>query len=378
MNPKTLPIQRADQLSPVPAQIPWLIQELWTDQAVGILGGEPKCCKSFLALDIALSVASGSACLRRYPVRHSGPVLVFPAEDSLAIVRQRLDGLAAAAALTLRHLPLHVITAPSLRLDLATDRQRLTHTLETLQPVLLILDPLIRLHQLDENDASQIARLLGFLRQLQRQFHLAVLVVHHAKKDGASLRPGQALRGSSELHGWGDSNLYLRRHRDQLSLTVEHRAAPSLEPIALALKKNGTALALALLEPKPQASAAGLQILSPQQRILQALARAGQPICLQPLRKLCGLRTATLCQLLKSLCAEGTVRHQSAGYSLADPPGSALRPASSAPPLILQPSPEPLSQTMVPIEAAGNGNGKQSDLSSETEAGSAEEQPAEG
>jgi hypothetical protein len=35
-------------------------------------------------------------------------------------------------------------------------------------------------------------------------------------------------RGSSELHGWGASNLYLRRHREQLSLTVEHRAAPSL------------------------------------------------------------------------------------------------------------------------------------------------------
>src|SRR6266516_2652853 len=170
---RTFPSQRADQLPAVAAQIPWLIQDLWTDQAVGILGGEPKCCKSFLAL---------------------------------------------------ADLPLHVITAPSMRLDLASDRQRLSYTIEALQPVLLVLDPLIRLHQRDENDASPIAPLLGFLRQLQRQFHVAVLLVHHAKKDGASLRPGQALRGSSELHGWGDSNLYLRRHRDQLSLTVEHRA----------------------------------------------------------------------------------------------------------------------------------------------------------
>jgi len=39
----------------------------------------------------------------------------------------------------------------------------------------LVLDPLIRPHQLDENDASQIAPLLGFLRQLQRQFRVAVL-----------------------------------------------------------------------------------------------------------------------------------------------------------------------------------------------------------
>src|ERR1043165_4325918 len=116
MNP--LPVQRASQLSTSGPQTQWLVEGLWTDQAVGILGGEPKCCKSFLALDIALSVASGSPCLRHYPVQRPGRVVFFPAEDSLAIVRQRLDGLAAAATLTLDQLPLHVITALCLRLDL--------------------------------------------------------------------------------------------------------------------------------------------------------------------------------------------------------------------------------------------------------------------
>ncbi len=76
-------------------------------------------------------------------------------------------------------------------------RQRLSQTVQDLRPILLILDPLIRLHRVDENDATQIA----YLRELQRQFHLAVLVVHHARKDSHSSRPGQALRGSRELHG---------------------------------------------------------------------------------------------------------------------------------------------------------------------------------
>ena len=89
MNP--LPVQQASQLESHGPQIQWLVQDLWTDQAVGILGGEPKCCKSFLALDLAVSVASGVACLRQFPVPRSGPVLLFPAEDSLAVVRQRLD-----------------------------------------------------------------------------------------------------------------------------------------------------------------------------------------------------------------------------------------------------------------------------------------------
>ncbi len=190
-----LPVQRASQLECHGPQTQWLVEELWTDQAVGILGGEPKCCKSFLALDVAVSVASGAACLRQFPVRRSGPVLLFPAEDSLAVVRQRLEGIAQAAQVPFGALPVQVITAPSLRLDLESDRQRLSLTVQEERPVLLILDPLIRLHRVDENDATQIGALLSFLRQLQRQFQLAVMLVHHARKDSQSSRPGQALRG---------------------------------------------------------------------------------------------------------------------------------------------------------------------------------------
>lgn len=47
------------------------------------LGGEPKCCKSFLALDVAVSVASGTACLRHIPLQlsESGPVVVLKVMD---------------------------------------------------------------------------------------------------------------------------------------------------------------------------------------------------------------------------------------------------------------------------------------------------------
>ena len=368
MNP--FPVQRADQLSPASTQLPWLIQDLWSEQAVGILGGEPKCCKSFLALDVALAVASGAPCLRQFPVPRSGPVLFFPAEDSLSIVRRRLDGIAAAARVSLRDLPLQVITAPSLRLDAATDRQRLTLTVEAFRPLLLVLDPFIRLHQCDENEASQVAPLLGYLRQLQRQFHLAVLLVHHAKKDGASLRPGQALRGSSELHGWGDSNLYLRRQREQLTLTVEHRAAPSLEPIPVELTQQEGSLALAVVDPSARSKPDPSPTLSPQQRVLQALSQFEQPISVQQLRQRCRLRTATVCQALQELCAQGRARHAKGGYhARAHSLAAASTPAEHS---------APFSQLSLPIEPAGNGNGKLTALSSETEAGSAEEQPAEG
>jgi hypothetical protein len=335
-----LPVQRASELSIDSASLTqWLVQGLWSDQAVGILGGEPKCCKSFLALDLAVSVASGTPCLRRFVVQRTGPVLLFPAEDSLAVVRRRLEGICSAAGVDFQSLPVEVITAPTLRLDAPKDRERLTNTVQALQPRLLILDPLIRLHRVDENDASQIAGLLSYLRQLQRTFQVAVLVVHHARKDANSTRPGQALRGSSELHGWGDSNLYMRRRGAQLTLSTEHRAAACQDHIPLELTQASSGLALSVAAqdssiPEPGNESSALQ------RVQQILAGLDQPVTVQQLRKLCGLRTTTVCSCLAQLAQTGVVTHDSRGYQ--------LNRVSPSPAVSLSP----------PIGPQGKGNGK--------------------
>jgi hypothetical protein len=312
-----LPYSRASDISVESGGLTrWLVEGLWSEEAVGILGGEPKCCKSWLALDLAVAVASGAACLRRFPVRQTGRVLLFPAEDSLAIVRQRLQGICAAAGVGFDALQVDVITAPVLRLDTETDRGRLAATVEALRPVLLILDPMIRLHRVDENDASQIALLLSFLRELQRRFHVAVILVHHARKDSNGSRPGQALRGSSELHGWGDVNLYVRRRGAQLTLTTEHRAAPSQDDIPLELVESGAGLALAAAS---GAAAVATAEPTPMERVLQALGEIGEPTSAQRLREVCGMRTASVGESLTVLIEQGLVVRDGRGYRLSRP-----------------------------------------------------------
>jgi len=136
----------------------WLIAGLWSEQAVGIVGGEPKCCKSFLALDIAVAVAAGIPCLRRFAVPRAGRVLLYAAEDALHIVRRRFDGICDAAGVALADLDIQVITAPTLRLDLEADRNSLTDTVARLQPRLLILDPFVRLHASTRTPAARSRR----------------------------------------------------------------------------------------------------------------------------------------------------------------------------------------------------------------------------
>jgi hypothetical protein len=62
------------------------------------------------------------------------------------------------------------------------------------------------------------------------------------------VRAGQALRGSSEFHAWGDSNLYLRRQGEDLSLAIEHRAAPSVPALHSSWPNAVDALALEVVE----------------------------------------------------------------------------------------------------------------------------------
>ena len=314
MTRPTLPVTRASELPVCPPEHAWLIHDLWADQAVGIVGGEPKCGKSFLALDMVVAVAAGVPCLRRFQPARRGPVLLYAAEDALHLVRTRLEGICHAAGVTLADLPIHVITAPSLRLDVATDRDQLQATVAALQPILLVLDPFVRLHRIDENASSEVAPLLAYLRELQRRFALAVVVVHHARKGAHAIRAGQALRGSSEFHAWGDSNLYLRRLEDRLLLSIEHRAAPSQNGLPLALRAIDDALALHLVDATPPTTPS---CPSPADTLEHVLAQADRPLTLAELRHACRLRTARVCQALAALTAQGRVEKTAGGYQLA-------------------------------------------------------------
>lgn len=308
-----LPVRPAHELSSTPPSGAWLIEGLWADQAVGIVGGEPKCCKSFLALEMAVAVASGCPCLRRYRPARSGRVLLFAAEDAPHVVRQRLEGICEASGVRLPACDIQVITASSLRIDLPADQKRLVETVRALRPVLLLLDPFVRLHRVDENLSSEVAPVLAYLREIQRRYALSVVLVHHARKGGAKQRAGQTLRGTSEFHAWGDSNLYLRRSAERLTLTIEHRAAPAPPEVPLRLAEGAGGPALVVADSQEITQPAPVPIAT---RIETTLASAASPRSLAELRQACHVRTESLCQALAELKHQGRITKTTEGYQL--------------------------------------------------------------
>jgi hypothetical protein len=214
-------------------------------------------------------------------------------------------------------LDIHVILAPVVRLDVELDRTRLEDTVRALRPVLLVLDPFVRLHRVDENASAEVAPLLDYLRGLQRRYKVSVVLVHHARKGGSHLRAGQALRGSSELHAWGDSNLYLRRNADdQLSLAIEHRAAASVDGISLALHAEGDALALRVVDTAaPEANTPAP--VSPRERVERILTDATAPLTQREVRDLAKIRAATVSDALAALVTDGQAIRTDGRYELA-------------------------------------------------------------
>jgi hypothetical protein len=301
---------RVDQIPQEESPQRWLVEELWGDSSVGVIGGAPKCSKTWLGLDLALSVATGTACLGRYAVPRPGPVLVYLAEDALPVVRDRVEGMARHRGLELIGVEIHVITAPSLRLDRHTHRNRLLETAKRLRPRLLLLDPLVRLHAVDENDAQQVAELLAYFRLLQRRLDLSVILVHHTRTNApGGVAAGQGLRGSSDLHAFGDSNLYLRRVRERLVLLSEHRAAPASPAVSLELVATDAATTHLEVVAEPQGDRQG----NLQEQVL-AFLLPGKALTRGKLRDVLSVQNQRLGEALETLERAGKIRRSPAGW----------------------------------------------------------------
>ncbi|HID72486.1 TPA: hypothetical protein EYP38_00975, partial [Candidatus Micrarchaeota archaeon] len=183
-----------------------------------------------------------------------------------------------------------------------------------IRPRLLLLDPLVRLHGIDENHATEVAGLLAYFRLLQRQLDLSVVLVHHTRKNaGGGASAGQGLRGSSDIHAFGDSNLYLRRSQDRLVLSSEHRAAAASPPVSLELvATNPQTTHLAVIA---EIQAEGQCSL--QEQVI-ALLTNGTVLTRAKLRDTLSVKNQRLGEALESLEQAGRIRRTTAGWQRVD------------------------------------------------------------
>ena len=183
-----------------------------------ILGGKPKTGKSWMALGLAIAVASGGRALGQIPVQQ-GDVLYLALEDTTRRLQSRmeiiLEGAPAPAGLDL------AVDWP--RLD-ANGAEWLTAWLESHPKArLVIVDTLARVRSRSGGRNSNLYEddyhAVSLLKRLADNAGASLLVIHHLRKM-SSEDPLESLSGTMGLSGAADSILVLKKERTKRDATL--------------------------------------------------------------------------------------------------------------------------------------------------------------
>jgi hypothetical protein len=288
------------------AEARWLIEDIWPLEGCGIIGGEPKAKKSWVVLEVALSVATGTDFLGREV--HRGAVILFDEENKRDELKKRIARLLAAHEIQAESLKdLYIADQALLRLDDQESMEELEELVGRVKPTLLVLDPLVRLHQGDENDAAHVSAMLSGLRRLQIHHRCAVMLVHHLGKQTESKRAmGQRLRGSSDFHGWIDAGVYCVARGREFELSFESRYGVPSDPILARLQDAGEATWIELVDADGADGTAPPEA-SLEDRVLAGIREAKEPPSKSELAKALRCSGANLNGILESLVASGRV-----------------------------------------------------------------------
>jgi hypothetical protein len=211
----------------VPTNLRWLVDEAWVDGSVGFISGRSKSYKTWIALDLALSIVSGSPFLGRYPVRRTGPVLLIQEEDPASVLQERLRLIGKSKGMLPKLLkatsesisveypdyPLHIINLQGFNLGAEEKVAQVRNLIAQINPVMVILDPFIVLlpQGVDEFKGGQISAVLQSVKMWREEFGCSVVIVHHWNKgkNEEGDRFAEHMYGSFAFHAWLESAIHV-------------------------------------------------------------------------------------------------------------------------------------------------------------------------
>lgn len=208
--------------------------------------------KSLLLAEIALCVASGLPVMDGYAVKRAGAAVGFFAEDPKSETSRRVHRLARGKGIVVPPA-LHLIDVTGFAIDKPDQQTALTNTLRGVPDLVLVwLDPMVRLHSINDNHAHELGPIHTFLRRLSRSLPGVVFILaHHTNHSGGA-------RGSTDYGAFGDFNLYLES-QDDLTTRVrrlENRGGPPGKPFSFRVEDgtsdSGAAMRLVIDERGPE------------------------------------------------------------------------------------------------------------------------------
>jgi RecA-family ATPase len=211
----------------------WIIEKLIPTKSICILTGKRGTMKTFVALNMAYAVASGSDFLNKYTTRKGG-IIYLDKENGIGIMKDRTAMVKKGMELIGKKLNIGFICFSQLKIDKLGDMIAIEKVIETQKPLLLIVDTYRRGISFDENDAGEVSKLfVDTLRPLVEKYDLSIILIHHDRKSGERDEM-DTIRGSSDLANYSDIILRMVRNKGELILKqLKNRNAPEEQPIKI-------------------------------------------------------------------------------------------------------------------------------------------------
>jgi len=192
------------------------------DQTMLVIVGPPKAKKTFLAQNLALAIAAGKS-FANFEITEPKKVLYFLAEGGYYPNRDRLQKMG--ADFSNKYISNFMLSLFSyLPINLDEPYEMMYAGIKESGAEVVVIDPLIKFHNVDENSASLLSEVFGRIRGLIHELKVSVILVHHTGK--VESRGG---RGSSALVGEYDSCITIHKGLDnaiKLSYDTRHTELP--------------------------------------------------------------------------------------------------------------------------------------------------------
>ena len=192
----------------MPDPTPLVLHMLMEKQDVAFVG-EPKSGKSFIAIDLAYSIASGEPFLGELPVMRAGPVVYLSGEGHGGFKRRIKAWRLARDIPEDQKIPFYYNANVPLAAEGMDECRAYVEAIKATvgQPVLVIIDTMARaLRGLDENSADAASHYLELTGGLRKELSCTTVTIAHAtNKAEAKKRREIDFRGSSAFSAGFDA-----------------------------------------------------------------------------------------------------------------------------------------------------------------------------
>lgn len=304
--------------------VSWLVDDWLPDKSITFLVSPPESYKTWLLLDLAVSVAAGVPFLGKYQVNSPGPTLIIQQEDSHAgltdrlalIIEQKLNALPNLgegewAVPAMPDIPVYVHPDRQLRFDNPKVLEEMEKQIAVLKPKVIMIDPLYSTTATTDNYMADLANRMMVLKTWRDKYGCSFLIAHHSKKN---LDPDSTARedswGSQFLNAFLEAGWQVRRNPrlspNEVVVRRHSKVMGNQSPISLTFDISTQYPMKYLVTARPYEMAPAGETRQPAQANLLDLMQNG-PVSQADLCGRTGKNRSTISRQIRQLEAAGLV-----------------------------------------------------------------------